>query len=415
MSRIEPFRAYRYSESAGPIGRLATQPYDKISPEMQARYLKSSPYNLVRVILGERFAGDDDANNVYTRAATYLHQWTAEGILTQDDSPSIYPYSQEFALPDSNETLVRTGFIALGPVVDYSKGIVHRHEQTLTGPKKDRMALLEHTRAHCEQLFLLYPDPECVIERVLEEVTKGAALLEMTDEYRTVHRLWRLSNAERVSAIQELMEEKRLLIADGHHRYETALAYRKAHPEVAAASRAMMTFVNMHSDGLRILATHRLVHSLPSFNAEAFLKRVEGDFRLRKLAGMDSLRDAWNIPHAGEVLIGIALNGGKGLYLAEKSRGRKELDVAVLHSLLLEKALEIGEEAVREQKYLRYVRGLDNAAAELKGDGQVAFLLEPCTVDQVARISFGGGVMPQKSTDFFPKLLSGLTLYRLDG
>ncbi len=414
MSRIEPFRAYRYSASAGPIGLLATQPYDKISNRMQARYLEASPHNFVRVVLGEHKASDNDSDNVYTRAAECLRRWSAERILVQDESPCLYPYSQEFAVPDEDGTWVRTGFIGLGPVADYGERIVFRHEQTLTGPKKDRMALLEHTRAHTEQLFLLYSDPEAAVDRLLEEVTKGAPLLEMTDEYQTVHRVWRLANAERISAIQELMEDRRLLIADGHHRYETALAYHQAHPEIPSASKVMMTFINMYSPGLRILATHRLVHGLSAFDGAALLEGAAANFSLRKLAGAADLRAAWSEPHTDRIRIGIALQGGRELYLAEKQRARKEIDVAALHRYLLEQAMGIGEEAVREQKFLRYIRGLDSTLQELAAGGQAAFLLEPCTVDQVAEISFGGGVMPQKSTDFFPKLLSGLTIYRLD-
>ncbi|MDQ2945698.1 MAG: DUF1015 domain-containing protein, partial [Acidobacteriota bacterium] len=160
MANIHPFQPYRYSSKAGPLENLVTQPYDKISPAMQARYLSLSPHNFVRVILGERFPSDTDQANVYTRAAQFLNDWIREGLLVRETEPSFYAYSQEFNLPDSNEKLQRKGFIGLCTLEEYSKGIVHRHEQTLTGPKKDRTELLRHTGAHFGQIFMLYADPD---------------------------------------------------------------------------------------------------------------------------------------------------------------------------------------------------------------------------------------------------------------
>ncbi len=160
MATIRPFQPYRYTAKAGDPAKLLTQPYDKINPAMQAAYLAASPYNLVRVILGERFDSDDASNNVYTRAAQYLDDWIRDGILAQDAAPGLYAYFQEFDVPDTGERAVRMGFIGVGKVEDYSAGIVHRHEQTLSGPKKDRLELLRHTRSHFGQIFMLYPDKE---------------------------------------------------------------------------------------------------------------------------------------------------------------------------------------------------------------------------------------------------------------
>src|SRR5271166_4908083 len=226
---------------------------------MQARYLAASPYNLVRVILGERRPSDNESDNVYTRAAQYLDDWIRDGILAQDPAPGLYAYFQEFEVPDSGERLTRKGFIGIGKIEDYSAGVVYRHEQTLTGPKKDRLELLRHTHAHFGQLFMLYPDPAGAVDRLLDEAAKQAPLLEVEDEYGAVHRVWKIADARR---IQELMADKKLLIADGHHRYETALAFRNENPGLPGADRVMMTFVNMHSPGLKILATHRLVSGL---------------------------------------------------------------------------------------------------------------------------------------------------------
>ena len=408
MAQIYPFQPFRYTGQAGPLGNLVTQPYDKISPAMRSRYMSLSPHNLVRVILGERRAGDSGSDNVYTRAARYLDDWIASGVLARDNHPGIFPYFQEFTVPDTGERLVRKGFIALGAVEDYSSGVVHRHEQTLSGPKKDRLELLRHTHAHCGQLFMLYPDAAGSIDALLDEAAKGAPIAEVTDEYGAVHRVWRMADAARVG---QLMADKKLLIADGHHRYETALAFRDENAGLPGADRVMMTFVNMHSPGLRILATHRLVSGLAEGFADRFLRAAAAGFQVEEISSLDGLKRAWD-EAADRTIIGAAL--GSRLYLMEDRQARGELDVRVLHQRVLGQALGIGDEAVRDEKHLRYIRGLDAAVQEVrKGAAQVAFLLKPVSVEQVAATSFAGGVMPQKSTDFYPKLLSGLTIYRL--
>ena len=422
MARIYPFQPYRYTSAAGPLQDLVTQPYDKITPEAQARYLAQSPYNLVRVILGERKPGDsyedndvdNDSENVYTRAAGYLNDWIAAGILAKDAEPGVYPYFQEFTVPDTGERLVRKGFIALGAVEDYSANIVYRHERTLAGPKKDRLELLRHTHAHCELIFMLYPDAEGAIDALLDQAAASAPLGEVTDEYGTVHRIWKIAGAESAGlSIQQIMADKKLLIADGHHRYETAMAFRNENPDLPGADRVAMAFVNMHSPDLRILATHRLVSGLSAERADEFLRAAAVDFKVAEIDSADRLTQAWARNGTGSTIIGAAI-GGK-LYMLEEREARGELDIRILHDLLLGKALGITEEAVRNEQFIRYARGIDAAVdAARTGAAQIAFLLKPTSVQQVADTSFAGGVMPQKSTDFYPKLLSGLTIYKLD-
>jgi uncharacterized protein (DUF1015 family) len=409
LARIYPFHPLRYTALAGPLADVVTQPYDKISPAMRSRYLALSPYNLVRVILGERTPGDSDIDNVYTRAASHLNHWTASGILARDSEAGLFPYFQEFTVPDTGERLVRKGFIALGAIEEYSAGVVHRHEQTLSGPKKDRLELLRHTHAHFGQLFMLYPDQTGVIDALLDAAAAAAPLSEITDEYGVLHRIWKISAT---APIQELMADKKLLIADGHHRYETALAFRNENPQLPGADRVMMTFVNMYSPGLRILATHRLVSGLDMAGfPDSFLSAAAGRFQVSEVASLDQLRSAWADP-GDRTIIGAAI--GSRLYRLEYG-GRGALDVGVLHQQLLGKVLGIGEDAVRDEKHLRYIRGLDAAVEEARtGAAQIAFLLKPTSIRQVADTSFGGAVMPQKSTDFYPKLLSGLTIYKLE-
>ncbi|MFN7997097.1 MAG: DUF1015 domain-containing protein [Bryobacteraceae bacterium] len=410
MAKIFPFQPYRYGPKAGELQNLATQPYDKISPEMQRKYLDASPYNLVRVILGERFASDTGTDNVYTRAAGYLNDWIAQEALVRDAEPGLFAYFQEFTNPDTGERMVRKGFIGLGAVEEYSAGVVHRHEQTLSGPKKDRMELLRHTHAHFGQLFMLYPDPAGEIDRLLDEAATVAPLGEVNDEYGARHRYWKVSDPARVPRIQELMADKKLLIADGHHRYETALAFHRENPSLPGSDRVMMTFVNMHSPGLKILATHRLISGVPNFDSGEFIRSAAAGFEMAQIPSLDLLRQRW-AQFPNRAVIGAAI--ANRLYFIEARESAGQLDVKILHDRLL-KLLGIGEDAVREEKNLRYMRGLEAAVAEArKGAAQIAFLLKPVSVEEVARISFAGGVMPQKSTDFFPKLLSGLTIYKL--
>ncbi len=409
MARIFPFEAYRYAPAAGALDTLVTQPYDKISPAMRERYLALNPHNLVRIILGESRPADSFADNIYTRAAALLNDWTSTGVLVRDPAPAFYVYSQEFRLPGTGERLTRQGFIGLGALEEYSAKIVHRHEQTLTGPKKDRMELLRHTQAHFGQIFMLYPDPGRAADGILDEVSAGASDAEVADEYGVTHRLWRAASPDLAARLQAALSDKKLLIADGHHRYETALSFYRDNRNVAGADRVMMTFVNMHSPGLKILATHRVVSGLASFDPAPMLAATGA----RPAASVDEVRELFRTPAPARLRIAVALSSGR-FFVIDRPRKPGELDVQVLHHDILAGQLGIGEEAVREERCLRYIRGLDEASAPVaSGEAQAAFLLEPVTVEQVAEVAFSGGVMPQKSTDFYPKLLSGMTIYKL--
>jgi uncharacterized protein (DUF1015 family) len=406
LATLKPFQPYRYTSKAGDPAKLLTQPYDKINSAMQAKYLAASPYNLVRVILGERQSSDNASDNVYTRAAKHLDDWIRDGILAQDPKPGFYAYFQDFAVPDTNERATRTGFIGIGKVEDYSAGVVYRHEQTLSGPKKDRLELLRHTRGHYGQIFMLYPDREGSVDQVLTKAAASTPELDVLDEYGARHRLWPIQDPATIQRMQELMADKKLLIADGHHRYETALAYRKENPGVPAAEYVMMTFVNMYSPGLKILATHRVLRNLEGFQAAALIAKA-------RTSGW-SVKEGMPERGAPAGVVRIGLVASSRAYVLERERRGGELDVPVLHTEILGALLGISEESVREERNVTYVRGIDAAVAEVREKGaQAAFLLEPTPIEEMARIAFAGGVMPQKSTDFYPKLLSGVTIYRL--
>jgi uncharacterized protein (DUF1015 family) len=227
--------------------------------------------------------------------------------------------------------------------------------------------------------------------------------------------LHRITDPQAVARIQDAMADKKLIIADGHHRYETALNYRNDHPELEDAKWVMMTFVNMDSPGLRILATHRVLSGLPAFDADTFLKRAGTRFKLLKFDTPGALTQVWEQPALGKIRIGVAYAGGEGMFLLERDREAGAVDVDVLHRELIEGALGVSADEVREGKYIKYIRGMESAMDPIaNGEAQIAFLLESTPLDQVAECAFGGGCMPQKSTDFYPKLLSGLAIYRLE-
>ena len=444
MAEIQPFRAYRYDTNRVALKDVLTQPYDKISPEMQERYYAASPYNLIGVEKGRVLPNDQNGNNVYTRAAKKVEEWIAAKILAQDAEPSIYIYSQEFLVPGTQTRRTRIGFIALGRVEDYDARVVFRHERTLSAPKADRIELLHQTQVQTGQLFLLYDDPQRAIDNLLEETSRKSAPLEMTDEFGVVHRLWPVSDLQFIGRIQAAMKDKKLVIADGHHRYETALAYRnegraksgQADPN-AAREFAMMTFINTHSKGLTILPTHRVIANLANFDFEKFRKSMAPYFdwysypfqnsQERDAAYLEFRKDMESPKH-GRRAIGVYAGGGAFfLFLLKRdadleaalpdiSEAQRSLDVVLLHRLMLDKGLGITAEAVTAEKNVSYEREIEAAIARMdRGEAQAAFLLNAVPVQQVADVALGGDVMPQKSTDFYPKLMSGLAIYRPEG
>src|SRR5450755_3665674 len=287
MADILPVRALRYDPDQVSASEVVTQPYDKITPAMQEGYYAASPYNLVQIILGHR-EPDNTADNVYARAAAYGRDWRAKGILRQDSMPSIYASSQTFTAP-SGARFERRGFIALGRVEDYSAKVVYRHEQTLAKPKADRLDLLRATRAHYEQLFLLYEDSG-EIDSLLAPGPNTAPTIDVADEYGVAHRVWQISDADVIASVQNKMRDRKLVIADGHHRYETALNFRNESRAAAGANFSpqspyefvMMTFVNINDPGLLVLPTHRVVHSLESFSADEFKNSSRAYFEVEE-------------------------------------------------------------------------------------------------------------------------------------
>jgi uncharacterized protein (DUF1015 family) len=448
MAQVQPFRAFRYNPARAPFDRVLTQPYDKISPAMQEKYYSADPNNLITVEKGRAYPDDSPQNNVYTRAAGALEHWISDNIVSQDPAPAFYAYTQEYTVPGTGEQLTRRGFIGAGKLENYSAGVIFRHEQTLSGPKADRLELLRHTSTHTGQLFMLYSDAELRADHILSQAESTAPpVTEMRDEYGVVHRLWIVAEPERIAAIQKAIAGQKLVIADGHHRYETALNYRNERRQhsgkndpLAPYEFAMMTFVNTRSEGLTILPTHRVAAHLHDFSWASVRRYLEPWFTAEPFSFADDAEKAnarekflkrLAETHQGRRAIGVypAVQSGKRAYyvLALRSGAvlaqllhnvsplQRELDVVLLHDGILEPALGITPQAVTSEKNLTYER---EAAAALdavdRGGAQIAFLLNPCEVEQVMRIATAGEVLPQKSTDFYPKLLSGITMYRME-
>jgi len=445
MALIYPFRAYRYNPEVAPFERVLTQPYDKISPAQQEKYYAAHPHNLIAVEKGRTSPSDMPQDNVYTRAAAALKGWIAANAVKQDAAPALYGYTQEFTVPGTSTRQTRRGFIGAGQLEDYANNVVFRHEHTLSGPKADRLELLRHTHTHTGQLFMIYSDPEKRVDAILSEVeSTEKPVTELLDEYGVTHRLWMIADPARVAAIQKAMAEQKLVIADGHHRYETSLNFRnesrtkagKTIPD-ALYERSMMTFVNTQSEGLTILPTHRVVNNLRDFSWSAVRRYLEPWFATevfsftsdaQRAEALDKFRSRLTQARAQRA-IGVypaASVGSRAFYLltlrpeaelAQILPGlsplQRQLDVVLLHQGILEPALGVTPQAVTSESNLSYEREFTAAIDAVDRGAQVVFLLNPVDVDVVMKVATSGEVMPQKSTDFYPKLLSGITMYRV--
>ena len=449
MARIYPFRAWRYNPAVVRLQDVVTQPYDKISPAMQQAYYQQSPYNLVRIILGlpELFDAEK-GENVYTRAARDFRAWRQQGILIQEKEPCIFAYSQRFAVPSTGEMKERRSLIALGKLHEYSEQVVFRHEQTLSKPKNDRLNLLKATRAHFGQIFMLYSDPAGSVDRLLFDGCPPADG-EVTDEYGVLHRIWKVNDPALIRLVMTAMEDKKLIIADGHHRYETALNYARefatefagrhgsesGRPEGYSATplpepsfpeaAVMMTFVNMDAEGLEILPTHRVVHGLAGFDPKTFAKAAGAFFTVTELPATSAQEYIQTLKNQrGTAFVAVTRSGALLLNakpeamnaaLAEIPDRQRQLDLTQLHAIVLDRLLGLDAEKVREQTNLRYLRDAAEAVDQVRrGEADITFLTNPVTMEQLREVAFAGEVMPQKSTDFFPKLLSGLAVYALE-
>ena len=441
MANILPFRGIFYNqEKIKELSHVLAPPYDIISSEAQEKYYEMSPYNVIRLILGKEFPGDNEANNRYTRSAQFFQKWLEEEILVRDDSPSIYLLEQEYELRSDmfgevasggkGKIIKRRGFIALAQLEDFSKGIVRPHEGTMAEPKIDRLNLLRACRANFSQIFTTYEDSENRMDRLWKDKRNETPLIALINEGNIRHRLWRIDDDKSVNWIVEGMRDKELFIADGHHRYESALEYRNelmkstpAHTARAGYNYVMSYFANMENGGLKILPVHRGIRSFEGFDRKGLIVEVGKYFDIKMFNNLKELLDEMRNQKAKH-RIGMYVGGSEFYLLGLKDeritkgliKGRAEifceLDVAILHVLIIEKVLGISPES---QQSITYSEKINEMVTKVRdGSHCVAFFLRPVKVSEFKAIVEAGEVMPKKSTYFYPKLLSGLVINKIE-
>ncbi|MFC2149655.1 DUF1015 domain-containing protein [Candidatus Auribacterota bacterium] len=437
MAEIRPFKGILYNKEKIDISKVVTQPYDKIKGSMQDEYYKRDPNNFVRLILDRILPSDNESDNRYIRAANKFGELLKDNILVREDKPLIYVYDQEYTLHDGSRK-TRRGLIALMRIEELSKGTVYPHEKTLSKPKTDRFELIKAVRANLEQIFMLYNDSGKVVSGLIEG-SKPEKVFEFKDEYGVSHCFSKITDAGLIDKICEAMADKKLFIADGHHRYEVGLNYRdhlrkqENIDNEHGANFRMAMFVDMGSEGLTVFPTHRMLKNIKGFSPEGFIDTAKAFFTVKEMGAGMSGNDAL---HAMFAEIGDLWSKGghafgaycAGRYYALELKAdidiadavskdtpdiAKKLDVSILHNLILEKLLNISSKNVENEDNITYIRdasegveGVDN------GSYQITFFLNPTKVGEVREVALSGGVMPQKSTDFYPKISSGLVIYK---
>jgi uncharacterized protein (DUF1015 family) len=431
MAEIRPFNALRFTPAAGKIEELTCPPYDIISEEQRQEYLAQNPYNIIRLELPRE--GEDP----YSKAGETLRSWLENGILSKDDKPALYIYEIEFSLDsdisgfESGKRSVM-GLVGQVKLVEFEKGIVLPHEETLSKAKTDRFNLMKATNCNFSSIYSLYMDDDKTLD-IATLVSNQQPTTVMTDQAGMIHRLWAITDTEIISAICKHMEDKKLYIADGHHRYETALNYRnylreKGTPEGADSDYVMMVMVEMNHPGLVVFPTHRLVRGLESFDPNHIIGECEKYFDISKdidLSSMDealenaykSNRHAFAFYTGGSTFTLLTLRDSSIMekLLPEISAASRSLDVTVLHELVLERLMGIDRENMANQRNLTYTREINEVLDGVnKGEFQCGFVLNPTRVTEIRDVALAGEKMPQKSTYFHPKLITGLTMNKLD-
>ncbi|MFW6082438.1 MAG: DUF1015 domain-containing protein [Chloroflexota bacterium] len=429
MATIKPFRGIRYDPHVvDDLSSVISQPYDRVRHGLQDQYYNQSPYNVVRIIRGKECPGDQEGDNVYTRARDYYQSWLEEGVLIREEEPALYVLRQSFTTPEGTEK-TRQGLICAFKLTPFDDGIVLPHERTHSGPKVDRLNLMQATQVNFGHIFMLYPGDR--INELLDDILQGAAPLEGHDlfEQDVLQQFWAVSNSTVIEQVREEMAPKRnLIIADGHHRYETALIYRDEMrakypdaPSNAGFYYRMVTMVSMDDPGLVILPTHRLIHSYDRMGTHEILDQAKETFQVidaRDHAELESLMDNATADHPR-----IGLYDGAFTVLELKTPdvmdrllpGRdpswRMLDVTVLHELLIQRVMGISEEAIERKENIEYLRdpqmGYD---AVDEGEAEFLYILNPTRMEQVRACTAAGEKMPQKSTDFYPKVISGMVM-----
>ena len=422
MAEIKPFCALRYTAKAGDISALTCPPYDIISEEERRAFLAENPNNVIRLELPK---GEDP----YGEAGQTLHDWESDGILRQDSDPGFYIYEEEFTA--YGETKKIKGFVCRVKLEEFSAGVILPHEETLSKAKEDRFNLMKSTFCNFSQIYSLYMDEEHKTLSRIDALSSGKPRYEFSDGAVT-HRMWLVNDPEVIKAISADFADRKLYIADGHHRYETALNFRRWCREQGYEGEdpdyVMMMLVDMEHDGLVVFPTHRLIRGLSNFSEAELLKGCEAYFDISEqpaLSGIESElnglyqqgKKAFAYYGGGESWKLLVLKDESAMaeILPDKSAAYRGLDVSVLHSLILERVLGIDKENMAKQINLTYTRSLEEAVSSVKsGASQCAFLLNPTRVTEIRDVAAAGEKMPQKSTYFYPKLITGLVMNQID-
>ncbi len=432
MAHIKPFKGVHYNPQAvGDLSRLTAPPYDVISISMQEDYYRAHRNNVIRLILGKVKEDDSASKNRYTRAGKFLKDWQKNGVLLQDKMPAIYIYLQKYL--HKGEPKTRFGFIALMKIEDPHKSRVLPHEYTFSKPKKDRLELLKATEANLSPIFMLFNDRNSAITKILKREIRRRPIVDIEQD-GVKHRLWRLTKELSIKKISEHMKAKQVFIADGHHRYEVALSYRNLMRRKQGGKEGrrdwdylMVSFSSLNPEELTVLSTHRVIRSIKGFNAQKAVSMLKECFEVEKLRDKDELLKNLEAAKEGEFLFGV-YNKKTGFLLLslknvsmldniikqDRSYQWRWLDVTILHKLIFNHILKIKEKVAKKENII-YTREIDHGLRLVDEEGcQIAFFLNPPKIGQIKDVARSRDRMPQKTTYFYPKPLSGLVFYKME-
>ena len=415
MAEIKAFKGMRYTSAAGDLNALVCPPYDIISESQREKYIEENPCNIIRLELPK---GGDER---YKEAGKTLKDWLDKEILACDKEDSIYVYEMLFSANGVRNRL--KGFVSLVKLVEFTEGIVLPHEETLSKAKEDRFNLMSETFCNFSQIYSLYMDEDGSAYNIIDGCSKGTPDMEVKDPDGTVHRMWKVSDSGVINSVTEAFKDKKLYIADGHHRYETALNFHRKHGTESSGYIAMM-LVNMENKGLVVFPTHRIVKNLENFSAEKVIDDCKPYFDIAEAPGEERMQAALNkFYDEGKKAFAMYTGYGKCYVMTLKDEGAVKkllpdmseaycgLDVTVLHSLVLERILGIDKENMANQKNLTYTRSRQEALEAVDMDGaDCSFILNPTKVSEIRDVAAAGEKMPQKSTYFYPKLITGLVM-----
>jgi len=439
MVDILPFKGLRYNPNINlKLEELVAPPYDVITPVMQERYHNRNEFNVIRLILGRDEANDDEYNNKYTRAANYLNNWKRDGILLEDGQKSIYIYHQIFEYPQG-VTNKRIGIIALVKLEDLKSGKIYAHENTFASPKADRFKLIRTCNANFCSVFSIYTDPKNKIKKILDKYTSQKPVTNLTDENGIINKIWQINKKEDTDVIKDILKNKEIFIADGHHRYETALNFKseirdslkKKITKSLPSDYVMMYLTNSESDGLRILPIHRILNDDFGTDLDEFLSDLEEAFEIKRFKDtkyVEELKEKFTVEleqyASVKTAFGIVMRDGRNFLIKLRddidyddiiedkiSEVKKSLDVIILQRYVIMKLWVGNPEIELEESDISFTNDMAEAIEKvLFGTGKIAFLMNPTPLEKVKKIALSNDRMPQKSTFFYPKLLSGIVI-----